>query len=56
MVTTNNEINNAIKEVEIAQNEFDYAQGEFIDVATFKLTTAMAKLNVLLKIARQQTR
>ena len=52
MITTNEEINNAIKEVEFAQNEFDYADKEFQDVAIMKLSYAMKRLDVLISLAK----
>lgn len=52
MITTNEEINNAIKEVEFAQNEFDYADKEFQDVAIMKLSYAMKRLDVLIRLAK----
>lgn len=50
--TTNEEINEAIKEVEIAQNHFDNADIMFVESAGLRLTSAQERLNALLKIAR----
>jgi mannose-1-phosphate guanylyltransferase len=51
-LTKNDEINEAVAQVEIAQKQFDYADKEFIDVAIMKLSHAMEKLNVLIKLSK----
>ena len=50
--TMNNEINEAISEVEVAQKQFDFAEKEFVDVAIMKLSYAISKLNLLVKLSK----
>jgi len=54
MKTTNIEINNAIKEVEVAQNNLDMADSAFVESAILRYSAAMARLNALIQIAKHQ--
>ena len=54
MKTTNIEINNAIKEVEVAQNNLDMADSPFVESAILRYSAAMARLNALMQIAKHQ--
>lgn len=56
MITTNEEINQAIKDVNSAENEFNFATKDFEEVAIFKLTYAMKRLDTLLRLAKAETR
>lgn len=56
MITTNEEINQAIKDVRSAENEFNFATKDFEEVAIFKLTYAMKRLDTLLHLAKAETR
>jgi len=51
-VTKNNEVNLAMKELEIAENQFDYAENDFIDAAIARINYARIKLETLLKLAK----
>lgn len=54
MKTTNVEINNAIREVEVAKNNLDMAESAFVESAIFRYSAAMARLNALIQIAKHQ--
>ena len=56
MITTNEEINQAIKDVHSAENEFNFATKDVEEVAIVKLTYAMKRLDTLLRLARAETR
>ena len=47
-----NEIQEAYKEVEIAKQQFNYAEQDFVDVAIYKMKAAEERYNTLLKIER----
>jgi predicted secreted Zn-dependent protease len=51
-MTKNEEINQAVAELDIAQKQFDYADKEFIDSAIMRLSFAFERLNALIKIAK----
>lgn len=51
-VTKNNEVNLAMKELEIAENQFDYAENDFIDATIARINYARIKLETLLKLAK----
>lgn len=43
------EVSAAVRDVEIARNHLDWCEKEYIDTATFQLSTAMAKLSAILR-------
>jgi len=53
--TTNFEINEAIKELEIAENHFNNADPQFIESALLRLASAQEKLNALFKMRKNET-
>jgi hypothetical protein len=53
--TTNAEINEAMDELEIAENHFNNADPQFLDSALLRLASAREKLNVLLKVYKAKS-
>ena len=43
----------AVRDIEIAENHFNYADKEYIDIAILELTTAMKKLEVVVNKAKE---
>lgn len=51
-ITKNQEINAAIREVQIAEAQFNNADNEFIDSAIHRLNHALEYLNIIIKLSR----
>lgn len=52
MRTVDDDINQAISDLEVAQSQLDYADKEFVNVAILKYSQAQERLNVLLKLKK----
>lgn len=53
MKSLSEELSAAIREFHHAEQEFDNAQKEFVDVGVWRLNTAIEKVNVLRRLTRE---